>query len=240
MRPLITTILQLIFVASFGQAKSYYNVVDSNGEVTFWYKYQTEQIKKLSLPSLDTVFNSNCFRVWTNRQVIEIWQNQNGITFGSLVTWTDEYTPHNEKPTNRSFIKVKPLIGDTANLVRLLFLSSGILILPTEDSIKGWKKGFDGITYFIEYSTKENYSFKSYWTPQVQDSLNEARQVKSFIDSAFSLVNAGDVWKSFSKTIPYESYYNGGPLVTIRALTNADRKKYAKERKNYRQKMLLQ
>jgi hypothetical protein len=240
MRTLITTIFLLIFAASFGQTKSYYNIVDSNGDTTFWYKYQTKQIKKLSLPLLNTVSNSIFFRVWTNKQVIEIFQNQTGALSGKLITWIDEYAPYNEKPTNRTFIKEKALTGDTANLVRQLFLSSGILILPTDDSIKGWQHGFDGITYFIEYSTKDNYYFKSYWTPKAQDSLNEAIQVQNFIDSAFSLVKAGYVWKFFAKIIPYESYYNGGSSVAIRALTSEERKKYAKERKNYRQQMHLQ
>ena len=63
-------------------------------------------------------------------------------------------------------------------------------------------------------------------------------QVQRFVESVFSLVNAGDVWKSFAKVIPYESYYNGGPSVAIRILTSEQRKKYAKERKNYRQQMI--
>ena len=239
MRALVTNIFLLFSVASFGQTKSYYNIVSSNGDTTFWYKYQTKQIKKLSLSSLDTSSNDEYFRVWTNKQVIEVWQNQNGTTSGKLTTWTDEYTPYIEKPTNRTFIKINSLNGDTAKLVRQLFLSSGILSLPADDSIKGWQQGVDGITYFIEHSTKDSYSFKSYWTPNAQDSLPEAIQVQSFIDNVFSLVNAGDVWKSFVKIIPYESYYNGGPSVAIRALTSDERKKYAKERKNYRQQMHL-
>ena len=130
-----------------------------------------------------------------------------------------------------AFIKIKSLTQDTVNFVRQLFHSSGILTLPTDDAIKGWQQGFDGITYFVEYSTTDNYSFKSYWTPKAQDSLIEAIQVQRFVDSVFSLVDAGEIWKSFVKTIPYESYYNGGPSVAIRALTNAERKKYARERK---------
>ena len=96
----------LFFTASFGQTKFYYNITSPNGDTTFWYKYQTKQIEKLSLSSLDTSSNSEYFRVWTNKQVIEVWQNKNGMTSGKLITWTDEYAPYNEKPTNRTFVKI--------------------------------------------------------------------------------------------------------------------------------------
>lgn len=235
MRTLVTNIFLIIFSASFGQAKSYYNVMSPKGDTTFWYKYHTTQISKLSLPSLDTVSNSKYFRIWTNKQVIEVWQNQTGTISGKLITWTDEYAPYNEKPTNRTFVEGYLLTDDTASLVDQLLLSSGILNIPTEDSIKGWQQGLDGVIYFIEYSTKDNYSFKSYWTPKAQDSLQEALQVQTFVDSSFSLVNAQNSWKSFAKTIPYECFINGGPTVICKVLTKKERKKYVKDRKKFRQ-----
>lgn len=208
--------------------------MSANGDTSYSYKYQTKQVRKLSLPFLQSLLNKEYYRVWTNKQVIDIWQNQSGIISGTLTTWTDEYIPNNEKPTNRTFIKVNSLSQDTANLVRQLFISSDILNLPTGDSIKGWQNGFDGITYIIENSSKNNYYFKTYWTPEAQDSLIEAKRVQLFVDSAFTLANASNVWRQFTTTIPYECYINGGPGVACKVLTKKERKKYIRERKNSR------
>jgi hypothetical protein len=114
------------------------------------------------------------------------------------------------------------------------------LLIAADDSIKGWQQGLDGITYIIEQSTNDKYFFKSYWTPKAQDSLKEAMQVQTFVDSAFALVNAQQTWQTFAKTIPYECNINGGPSVACKILTAKERKKYIKERKNYRQHMHLQ
>lgn len=239
-KPTLLIFSLLCFSISFGQTKNLYGVTSTTGDTSFWYKYQNKQLNKLSLSSLDTSSSKEYYRVWTNRQVINIWQNSNGTSGGDLITWTDEYVPYNEKPTNRTHVNVQPLTSDTAEFVRQLFLSSGILKLPTDDSIKRWQQGFDGITYVIEQSTNDSYSFKTYWTPKAQDSLREAMQVQMFIDSAFSLVNAQQKWQSFAKTIPYECYINGGPSVACKVLTAKERKKYIKERKNYRPQMHLQ
>lgn len=238
MKTLKTISALLICCSAFGQGKTFYNINKPNGDSTFWFKHITERTKKLSLPLLDTTSNVEYIRIWTNKQVIDIWQVENSNSSGKLTTWTDEYVSGNEEPTNRTFIKTKPLGSDTVRHLRELLTSSNILVLPTDDSIAGWQQGFDGITYIIEHSTKDNYSFKSYWTPKAQDFLKEAVQVQAFVDSTFSLANAQVVWKEFSNEIPFESYYNGGPGVAVRILTEKERKKYRKERQNYRQQQL--
>ena len=230
----------LLFSLSFGQTKKLIGIYSINGDTSFWYKYHLNQLEKLSLPSLDTISKSEHFRIWTNRQIIDISQNLNGTFEGKLITWTDEYIPNDEDPTNRSFIVAIDLNNDTFKLIRELIHSSNILALPTDDSIKGWQQGVDGITYTIERSTKDYYSFKTYWTPKAQDSIKEAKQVQEFVDSVFKLANAQIVWKEFSKTIPYECYINSGPGVACKILTKQQRKKYLKERRNYRQQKYLQ
>ena len=235
MKTLKTITAVLICCSALGQGKMSYNTRKPDGDSTFWFKYQTAIARKLSLPHLDTSSKAEYVRIWTNKQAIDLWREAGGEFSGMLTTWTDEYAPYNEEPTNRTFIKSKELSGDSLRLLRELLTSSGILTLPTDDSIGGWQQGFDGITYIIEHSTKDNYSFKTYWTPKAQDSLKEATQVQSFVDSAFSIANAPTVWKKFLKLIPFESYYNGGISVAVRILTEKQRKEYRKERQNYRQ-----
>lgn len=239
-RPILLIAFLFCFNFSFGQIKYLNGIISPNGDTSFWYRYQVKQLEKLALPLLDTSSDKEYYRIWTNRQAIDIWQTPSGTFCGKLTTWTDEYVPNNEEPTNRSFIISKNLTDDTVKLVRTLILTSDILSLPTDDLIKGWQQGFDGITYIIEQSSIDTYSFKTYWTPKAQDSLKEAKQVQDFIDSVFKLTNAQIVWKEFSKTIPYECYINGGPAVACKILTKNERKKILKERKNYRQQKYLQ
>jgi hypothetical protein len=233
----MNTLLSIIFLTvcttSIGQTKTFNGVLSSTGDTIFWYKYQLQTLKKLSLAALDTSKDKQHYRVWTNNQVIDLWENDTGIS-GTLITWTNEYIREKESHTNRTFVKIKKLTNDTTELVRQYFLSSGILNLPTQDSIKGWQQGLDGITYLTEFSTPNYYAFKTYWTPKVQK-LKEAIQVQQFIDNIFLLLNAQEVWKSFAKEIPYECYFNGGPGVACKVLTKKESKKYFRERKNYRQ-----
>jgi hypothetical protein len=59
--------------------------------------------------------------------------------------------------------------------------------------------------------------------------------VQTFIDSAFKLVDAQKIWKEFSGEIPFECYINGGPTVICKVVTQKGRKRFIKERRNYRQ-----
>ena len=238
MKTIQTIIFLLFFSSIFGQTKTFHNIVSSKGDTSYWYKYHCHILKKLSLVPLETTTQKEYFRIWTDKQAIDIWQTQTGTISGAITTWAAECVPEHERETNRVYVLTKALNTDTAILVRQLYISSGILNLPTEDSIKGWQQGLDGILFFIEYATKDYYSFKSYWTPQAQGSLIEAIKVQNFIDSAFKLANAHAVWELFTKEIPYECYMTGGTSASMKILTKKEKKKYAKERKNYCQQTL--
>ena len=186
------------------------------------------------MTKLDTSTNPFYFRIWKANQVIDISKNNNGVFSGQLTTWTSEIVQKKEKPTDRTLINKLTINTDTVYRLISLIDSSSILKLPTDNLIKGWKQGFDGITYIIEYSTKDEYSFKTYWTPKVQDTLREAILVQAFVDNVFELANAKFVWQTFTKSIPYECYVNGGNIA-CKVLTKKEKKKYSRERKNYRQ-----
>ncbi len=167
-------------------------------------------------------------------------ENIDNTFSGQLTTWVTERTPANEKPTDRIQILKRQLHNDTVKLIHDLIEKSQILKLPTDDSIKGWKQGFDGITYITEFASKSSYDFKTYWTPKAQDStLQEAKLVQSFVDTLFQSCNANSVWKEFQKTIPFECYTYGG-INVCKVVTKKERKKFVAERKNYRQQKYLQ
>ena len=237
----LLTIINLFFLTTlFGQTKTHNNIKYSNGDTSIWYKYQLIVINDLSLTRLDTSSSLFYFRIWKTNQVLDVWKNKEGSYSGLLTTWVTEHTPNNEKQTDRTLIDKKSLQLDSVKLIIELIESSQILKLPTDDSIKGWRHGFDGLTYITEYSTQTSYSFKTYWTPTAQDtSLNEAKFVQSFVDTIFNLSNAKTIWQNFQKSIPYECYNVGGSI-GCKVVTKKEKRRFTKERKNYRQQKYLQ
>jgi hypothetical protein len=223
------------FSFSFGQTKNLDGILQQKGDTSFWYKYQNIVIQDLSLTRLDSTTLPYYFRIWKANQVLDIWKTNDNSFFGQLTSWVTEQTPANEKPTDRISIDKRVLQSDTVQQILNLIANAQIVELPTDDSIRGWKHGFDGITYITEFSSKTNYSFKTYWTPKAQDTtLKEAKQVQYFVDKIFELSNGVTIWKQFVKTIPYECYNVGG-TIACKVVTKKEKRKFAKERKNYRQ-----
>jgi hypothetical protein len=210
-------------------------VTYANGDTSFWFKYQNIVIKELSLSRLDTSTSTFHFRVWKTNQVLDIWQTSDDSYNGQLTSWVTEQAPTKEKHTDRTLIDKRELSTETIKLIVNFIESSQIIKLPTDDSIKNWKHGFDGVTYIIESSTKKNYSFKTYWTPKAQDTtLAEAQYLQSFVDKIFDLSSGTTTWKQFEKNIPYECYSVGG-TIRCKVLTKKQKRQFARERKNYRQ-----
>jgi hypothetical protein len=234
MKTLLTIIILYFSKALLGQTKALTNVTYTNGDTSFWYKYQKIVIKDLSLFRLDTSTAPFHFRIWKTNQVLDIWQTSDASYAGQLTSWVRELAPTNEKPTGRTLIDKRILNANTLKDIISFIETSQIVKLPTDDSIKGWKHGFDGVTYIIEFSTKATYSFKTYWTPKAQDrTLAEAKYLQSFVDKIFDLSNGAGVWKQFEKNVPYECYIVGG-TIRCKVLTKKQKKQFARERKNYR------
>ncbi|GAB5526802.1 MAG: hypothetical protein Roseis2KO_46740 [Roseivirga sp.] len=218
-----------------GQDRALHIKTYEDGDSSLWYKWRKELSAQIELDTIQNTKNNWHFRLWTNKQAIDIWQDSNGDKFGKLTSWTKEFTPGKEEPTNRIFYKIKLL--DSIKTIELIHLidSTKIKEIPDEDSIQSWRQGFDGITYIVETANTKNYFFKTYWTPRAQDSLKEAIAVQSFVDRSLGVTDSNQIWSDFASRIPYECYINGGPRVACKILTKRERRKYKKERENYRQ-----
>ncbi|MCM5530641.1 hypothetical protein [Parasegetibacter sp. NRK P23] len=232
--PLI--IIILIFSSTlFGQSKTLTNVINGKGDTSFGFKYHNLLAKDLSFSQIDTSTSPFHFRVWKTNQVLDIFQNSDGSYAGELTSWLTEQTPDKEDPTDRILVDKRKLSIDTIKNIICFIEASQINKLPTDDSIPGWKHGFDGITYTIETSTQKTYSFKTYWTPTAQDTtLTEARYLQSFIDRIFEFANSTTAWIQFEKSIPYECY-NVGMTIRCKVLTKKQKRHFLRERKIYRQ-----
>ena len=221
-----------------GQNRELHIKTYAEGDTSLWYKWRIELCAQIELDSIQNSENNWHFRLWTNRQSIDIWEDANGERFGKLTSWTKEHVPNDEEPINRLFYENKLLDSGKTNRLISLIDSTRIKNIPDEDSIENWGQGFDGITYIIETVNTRDYHFKTYWTPTAQDSLTEAMIVQNFIDRCLTISESQEIWSDFASRIPFECYINGGPMVACKILTKKERRKYKKERKNYRKQKL--
>lgn len=239
MKTLLTILILISSGAVFGQTKTFTIETNQNGDTSFWFKYQDAIIKDLALFRLDTVTSNFHFRVWKSNQVLDVWQNRDSSYSAQLTSWVFEISPVKETPTDRILVDRKTYDKETGKKIFDFIVTSGINKLPTDNLIAGWKQGFDGETYIIEFAIPTAYSFKTYWTPSVQDSsLQEAKFIETFVDNIFEMANGKTTWRIFETTIPYECYKVGG-TIRCRILTKRQKRKYAKERRSYRQQKYL-
>lgn len=234
----LVVLVSLISQIGFGQNRKLHIKKYVNGENSLWYKWRMELCAKTELDSIQNSEYNWHFRLWTNKQAIDVWKDLEGKSFGKVTSWVEENTPYEEEPTYRIFSESKAL--DSISINRLIGLvdATSIKSIPDEDAIEGWEQGFDGITYMIETADSDAYSFKTYWTPRAQDSLKEAIVVQDFADRSLEIIKAKEIWTDFTSKIPFECYRDGGIMIGCKILTRREKKKYKKERENYRKQKL--
>jgi hypothetical protein len=230
MKHLIYTLALFISTLAFGQNRVMHIPTHVQRDTTLWYQWN----KRLGLEPIAYSNHPRHFRLWTNKQSIDVWEDSTGRTSGTLTSWTHEYTSSDEEPTNRIFFEKRRLDSIQVSALLSLLQSTQIDTIPDQYSIRGWQRGFDGITYILENTTPTNYYFKTYRTPRAQGSLEEAILVQDVVNSMLAIVHAEEIWTAFAARIPYECYINGGPTITCKALTQKERRTFEKERENYR------
>ncbi|MBI3235948.1 MAG: hypothetical protein HYZ42_18260 [Bacteroidetes bacterium] len=148
------------------------------------------------------------FRFWTETQVIDIWTNDFINFNGQLINFTTSVKSKNNHEVFYSEI-VAFKQSKTDSIYRA-FDENSIFKIPNQEDIPGWKSGLDGSIYLIEYSSKNEYSFKSYWTPTSFLEIKEAGVLQSLITYLFSNLTLESSWYSFVKTLPKSCYKAGG------------------------------
>lgn len=237
MRHIIILLTFFITSLAFGQSRNLHIPTYDNGEYTYWYKYTIDLSGKIGIDIVQNTKNNWYFRLLTDCQVIDIWEDATKEIKGSLTSWTEEYVPSCEEPTYRSFCKTKSLNQATVLELAELIRKSNIQTVPDEMSIDDWEEGEDGITYFIETADANNYYLKTYWCPNDQGVLKEAMIVRGFVNQALLISRSKNVWNEFSNEIPFETYTEGNYIVSS-ILTKEESKKYKTERDNYRRTVL--
>lgn len=211
----------------FSQSKSEKLNLTKDSDTVYWHKYKNELISKHNLEDIIEKNDEQVFRFWTFGTYIEIAINDTLIK-GNVTYFVDEVDEFSKKSFKKTYLLKD---GDSKKVVTLIN-SSKINKIPSDKLIKTWQQGFDGIEYLFECKTKNEYSFKNYWTPKSQVNIEEAKKIQNFIDELRKICQTEKLSKEFEKEIPFRSYsYNGGSVVVTRIMTQEEFKKYKKEKR---------
>jgi hypothetical protein len=211
----------------FAQTKIEDLNLTKDSDTIYWNKYKKGLIKKFNLEDIESKKDEIIFKFWTYGTCIEVTKNDTIIN-GSLTYFVEEISEF----SNNIFKKTFSLKSDVSKNIFTLIKKSEINEIASDKFIEGWQHGFDGIEYLIEYKTKNDYSFKNYWTPNSQFDIEEAKIIQNFVNELYEICDSESLSKEFVKEIPFRSYsYNGGSSVVVRAMTMKEYRKYKKEKR---------
>ena len=222
----------LLFVGhlSYGQIPKkieipIYQTSRNKTDTSSWFKDYSKLGQELKLPNLQQANETFYFRFWTHNQAIDIWTFDRVKIFGAVTNFAERYDAKllkkGQYKIDKVFYKTKNLDSLSAKNIYKAIENLCLTDIPSDEKIKGWSAGLDGVEYLIETATKTNYSFKTYWTPSVfSDTLNEAKRIQKFVDYLFKDLN---LWNFGGKLKLSKGTFktNGIPGVQIKT-TNKD------------------
>ena len=222
---------QIIYILTFlsfgqfciGQEKSFYVPTYKDGDTTLWFKLQQEKFEKAGLSDLTKSTDALHFRFSSEIQAVDIWTTDFLTFSGTQTNFTTSYNPNGHKRKKEIFFSKANLI-DTATAMKVynLFIEKSIFEIAPQDSIKDWSSGKDGVTYFIEYTTSNIYSFKDYWSPETfKNKITAAKNIYEIAQKLEELLNLEQSFGHFINSLPSGTYRGGG----IEIIMNSKRKR---------------
>lgn len=241
MKALLTSIFLLAPLLLFAQNRTAHIPLNEKRDTSYWYGVHTKGLKELQIRNLKTDTATRSMRFWyygqTVSHFIEVFQNKNAGLEGNVTIYTKEQVKsEKEKPTNRTFARRIAIAPDKCKIIQECFHARALDTVPSEDQVKGWGSGFDGVIYVVEQANETDYSFKSYWSPAAQKDVPEAQNMLNFIKDLDSVLDITSKRNVFTNQIPYESYNTGGPAVIARVLTLAQYIGKKQERAKFRRR----
>lgn len=214
----ITNILILLLFCSivvFGKNRELHIPTYKDGTASYSYKSNRELSEQIKLQSVQNTESDFYFRLWTDRQVIDIWGEPTKQMSGTITSWTEERNPADQEKTGNIFYKTALLDSNRISNILKIIDSLSINEIPDSDLIEGLNSVSDVAVYIIETANKSDYFFKTYLSPTSKDSLKEIIIIQYFIDETSKLANASEYWDEFEIVIPYDCYSNGGIITCI-------------------------
>lgn len=177
------------------------------GDTAFWYNRNQEFNKTLKLTDFNISQADFSFRFRNHGQIVEIFKTNNQI-HGELTN----FIFHSIKKRSETLHQRIQLDSVKALKTYEIIQKSGILDLQSDDKIEGWSGGCDGITYIVEHSDKNEYWYKTYWTPSAQDSIPESLIVMDFVKALSDTLQLAEKYKEFIENLPHRGCYNSGGM----------------------------
>lgn len=181
------------------------------GDSSYWYNAQQGLREKFDLPDFFTSSDEFNFRFWNHNQIVSI--KKNGADFkGEVINYVFQYK-ENRSEFKDTLFERSNLSSETVKMLYDHLIDSDILTLPSDYDVKGWQFGLDGMTYVFEFTDSVNYYFNTYWSPAIQDSLEQAVLVKSVAEFFSDTLRLEYGFQQFLSTLPkrycylYGGYY---------------------------------
>ncbi|MBB2147232.1 hypothetical protein GM921_17155 [Pedobacter sp. LMG 31464] len=209
-------ILLILYLLSFQTAFAQTKKIEGD---TAWFKRDKEFQRTLNLKDFEKSSDEFNFRFQNLGQVIEITKDSSSID-----GYITNYIYHTKKSTRNKTETLSnkiTLSSEQAKSIYNIVLKSKILNLQSDNKIKNWKKGFDGITYVIEHADKKTYWLKNYWTPSAQDSIPEALMILNFVKKLSDTLNLKETYTTFKNDLPKNGCYNSGGMTNVCYVSNS-------------------
>ena len=212
-------LLSIFIIISLFQICEGQNTKSIESDTSIIYKSHQEEMKKIGLKDLTQTKDTLHFRFSSEIQAIDIWSNYYQTFHGSIANFTKEYDPDRYKrkrvKPEKFYSEINNIDTSLARVIYNLFMADSIYSIPPQDSIPNWSYGFDGVIYFVEYSTPEHYSFKYYWSPGLFDAIEEAQTIFKFTENLEKLLNLERSFVEFLDILPHGSYHGTGYIIIM-------------------------
>ncbi|MBK6825891.1 MAG: hypothetical protein IPG86_02970 [Chitinophagaceae bacterium] len=193
----------------------------NDSDTSFWYEYKNSNVEKYKLGFIESDTADYSFRFWSFGLAIKVEFRRNQYS-GKISRYVEANVTDKKEKT---FIKDYPITSNQAFQIKQLIDKMQIEVIPSDKNIQGWRSGFDGIEYFVEYKRNNIYTFKNYWSPTAQDTLKEAAQFKLFVSGLDKILDLKNNSKSFQNSIPFDSWIMPGGGGTVFRIKQKAKKK---------------
>ncbi|UWX60460.1 hypothetical protein N0B40_18965 [Chryseobacterium oranimense] len=221
-----TILLLPINNTTFAQANKKYELTKES-DTLHYFKYRKPIIEKLKL--IQPEENKNFFRFSSEKYYLELSDESNKYLIYADEIW-------DSKRTGEVFIKQIDLTEKQVDEIKKLITFLKINEIPSDNQIKDWVFGYDGITYEFELKEGNKYSYKHYWTPTSQQKFTESNTINFFVTKIDEIIDYQNNNRKFVKEVPYFTWTRDGVswnAVTIINKENySEYKKYKKLKKN--------
>ncbi|KIA83956.1 hypothetical protein [Kaistella jeonii] len=212
----------VLSVFVFGQKALNYELTNDS-DTLHYYKYEKPIVEKLNL--LKPEGNSNFFRFSSDKYYLELSEISN-----KYLIYADEIWDNSK--TGEVFIREIKLNESQVYKINKLIDSLKINDIPSDNRLKEWTFGFDGITYKLENKNGINYSYKHYWTPTSQNKFLESDKINIFVTEIDKIIDYKTNREKFVSEVPYFTWTRDGVAWSaVKILTAENYSEYRKYRK---------